>query len=162
MKFVFLFFQLVKQSALSLLLWTWDNDDFVVGSARDRRYVLCGNRQVREEERMCASLLLPQESFLAWLGRMLPAVFLCRVTHPTPPNVQGRALVESGRSDMWLLVFRSQPLGHLGGSVVEHPPLAQVVIPRSWDLVPPSGSRREPASPSACVCLCLSRCVSHG
>ena len=27
-------------------------------------------------------------------------------------------------------------LGHLGGSVVEHLPLAQVVIPGSWDRVP--------------------------
>ena len=27
-------------------------------------------------------------------------------------------------------------MGHLGGSVVEHLPLAQAVIPGSWDQVP--------------------------
>ena len=46
-----------------------------------------------------------------------------------------------------------------GGSVVEHLPSAQVVIPGSWDGVPHRAPRVEPASPSACVCLPLS--VSH-
>ena len=47
---------------------------------------------------------------------------------------------------------------HLGGSVVEHLPLAQVMIPGSWDRVPHQAPRREPASPSAYVSasLCLS------
>ena len=45
--------------------------------------------------------------------------------------------------------------GHLGGSVVERLPLAQVVIPGSWDQVP-SGSLWEPASPSAYVSASLS------
>ena len=43
----------------------------------------------------------------------------------------------------------------LGGSVVEHLPLAQVVIPGSWDQVSHGASPREPASPSACVSASL-------
>ena len=50
--------------------------------------------------------------------------------------------------------------GRLGGSAVEHWPLAQGVIPGSWDQVPHWASCVEPASPSACVSapppLCLS------
>ena len=49
-------------------------------------------------------------------------------------------------------------LGHLGGSVVEHLPLAQVMIPGSSDRVLHQVPRREPASPSACVSASL--CVS--
>ena len=51
--------------------------------------------------------------------------------------------------------------GHLGGSVVEHLPSAQVVTPESWDRVSHQGPCREPASPSACVSTFLSLCVSH-
>ena len=50
--------------------------------------------------------------------------------------------------------------GHLGGSVLERLPLAQVLIPGSWDQVlhwPP----RRGACFSLCLCLCLSLCVSH-
>ena len=43
-------------------------------------------------------------------------------------------------------------MGHLGGSVVEHQPLAQVMILGSWGQVP----YREPASPSAYVSASLS------
>ena len=46
--------------------------------------------------------------------------------------------------------------GHLGGSEVEHLPLAQGVIPGSWDGVPHWAPSREPASPSACVSASLS------
>ena len=42
-------------------------------------------------------------------------------------------------------------LGHLGGSVVEHLPSAQVVVPGSQDQVPYGPPCREPAYPSACV-----------
>ena len=42
-------------------------------------------------------------------------------------------------------------MGHLGGSVVEHLPSAQVVILGSWDQVPHRAPHTEPASPSACV-----------
>ena len=47
--------------------------------------------------------------------------------------------------------------GRLGGSAVEHLPLAQVLISRSWDGVPHWAPHREPASPSAHVSafLCL-------
>ena len=48
--------------------------------------------------------------------------------------------------------------GILSGSVVERLPLAQVVMPGSWDRVLHLAPRREPASPSACVSASL--CVS--
>ena len=50
-------------------------------------------------------------------------------------------------------------LGRLGGSVVEHLLLAQVVIPGSWNRVQHQGPRRELASPSSYVyasLVCLS------
>ena len=55
--------------------------------------------------------------------------------------------------------FRSRFLGHLGGSVVERLPLAQVMIPESWDLVPHWASYEESASPSAYVSASLSVCL---
>ena len=48
--------------------------------------------------------------------------------------------------------------GRLDGSVVEHLPLAQGVIPESRDRVPRRAPHMEPASPSACVSASL--CVS--
>ena len=53
---------------------------------------------------------------------------------------------------------REKQKGHLGGSVVERLPLAQVVIPGSWDQVLHQAPQREPASPSAYVSgsLCVS------
>ena len=42
-------------------------------------------------------------------------------------------------------------VGHLRGSVVEHLPLALVMIPGSWDQVLHQAPRREPASLSACI-----------
>ena len=50
--------------------------------------------------------------------------------------------------------------GHLGGSLVEHLPSAQVVILGSWDQVSHQVAQREPASPSAYVSASLS-VVSH-
>ena len=50
-------------------------------------------------------------------------------------------------------------VGHLGGSVVEHVPLALVVIQGSWDGVLHQAPCIEPASPSACVSASLY--VSH-
>ena len=49
--------------------------------------------------------------------------------------------------------------GRPGGSAVKHLPSAQVVILETRDRVPHGASRREPASPSACVSGSL--CVSH-
>ena len=46
-------------------------------------------------------------------------------------------------------------LGRLGGSVVEHLPLAQVMILGSWDRVPHWAPRGEPTSPSAYVSASL-------
>ena len=47
-------------------------------------------------------------------------------------------------------------LGHLGGSVVEHPLLTQGVILEYWDQVPHQAPCRDSASPSPCVSLSLS------
>ena len=47
-------------------------------------------------------------------------------------------------------------MGSLGGSVVEHLLLAQVLILGSWDQVTYQALYREPASPSAYVSACLS------
>ena len=46
-------------------------------------------------------------------------------------------------------------MGCLGGSVVEHLPLAQVVIPGSWDQVLHWAPHKEPASPPAYVSASL-------
>ena len=46
--------------------------------------------------------------------------------------------------------------GHLGGSVVERLPLAQDVIPGSWDQVPHQAPCREPTSPSVYVSASVS------
>ena len=43
----------------------------------------------------------------------------------------------------------------MSGFIVERLPLAQVMIPGSWDRVPHWASCREPASPSACVSTSL-------
>ena len=59
-----------------------------------------------------------------------------------------------------IILFKNLQLeGHLGGSVVEHPPLAQVVIPESQDRVPHRALHREPTFPSACVSASV--CDSH-
>ncbi|CAD7682007.1 unnamed protein product [Nyctereutes procyonoides] len=52
--------------------------------------------------------------------------------------------------------------GHLGGSVVEHLPLAQGVILESWDGVPHRAPCRDPASPSAYVSDPLSHNSAEG
>ena len=46
-----------------------------------------------------------------------------------------------------MLELKDTCIGHLGGSVVEHLPLAQVLIPGS-DQVPQQAPQKEPASPS--------------
>ena len=51
--------------------------------------------------------------------------------------------------DIWIKIQVIS--GHLGGSVVEHLPSAQGVIPGSWDQVPNRTPQREPASPSAYI-----------
>ena len=52
-------------------------------------------------------------------------------------------------------------MGCLGGSLVEHLPLAQVMILGSWDPVLHWAPCGEPALPPACVSASLSLCVSH-
>ena len=48
--------------------------------------------------------------------------------------------------------------GHLDGSMVEHLPLAQIMILGSWDRVLQQAPCRKPSSPSACISASL--CVS--
>ena len=55
--------------------------------------------------------------------------------------------------------IRSIDKGHLGGSVFEDLPLAQVVILRSWDQDPHQAPCGEPASPFAYVSASL--CIFH-
>ena len=57
--------------------------------------------------------------------------------------------------------FKSCLEGCLGGSADEHLPLAQVVIPGSWDRVLRQAPHKESASPSAYVSASLSLCMSH-
>ena len=52
--------------------------------------------------------------------------------------------------------YKLKCLRCLGGSVVEHLPLAQVVILESWDQVPHQAPHGEPASLSACLSSSLS------
>ena len=64
---------------------------------------------------------------------------------------------EGAQGTLWSLCGS---IWHLGGSVVEHLPLAQVVIQGSWDRVPALGSPQGSCF-SLCLYLCLSLCVSH-
>ena len=57
--------------------------------------------------------------------------------------------------------FKQEEWGHQGGSMVEHLPSAQGVIPGSWDRVPRQAPCMEPASPSACVSASLSLRFIH-
>ena len=52
-------------------------------------------------------------------------------------------------------MFRRWNLGRLGGSVVEHLPLVQGMIPGYHDRVPHLAPYKEPASPSAYVSASL-------
>ena len=58
------------------------------------------------------------------------------------------------------MVQNAGVLGCLGGLVVERLPLAQGVIPESWDRAPHRAPCMEPAFPSACVCLSVCVCLS--
>ena len=63
--------------------------------------------------------------------------------------------------DFWAFLkygLTREGLGCLGGSLVERLPLAEGLIPGSWDRVPHQAPHRESASPSARVSasICLS------
>ena len=62
-------------------------------------------------------------------------------------------------SEVCMLIVKN--VGRLGGSVVEHLPLAQGMILESWDRVPHWAPCVQPASPSACVSASVCVCVSH-
>ena len=62
--------------------------------------------------------------------------------------------------DDWCPYKKRKLGGHLSGSMVEHLPLAQVMILGSWDRVPTLGSPQG-ACFSLCLCLCLTPCVFH-
>ena len=55
-----------------------------------------------------------------------------------------------------LLALKVEEGGSLGGSAVQHLPLAQGTILESWDRVPRRAPGMESASPSACVSASLS------
>ena len=57
--------------------------------------------------------------------------------------------------------FKNKWMGHLGGSIVEHLPSAQVMTLGSPDQVLHQAPRREPASPFACVSASLSVCLMN-
>ena len=59
--------------------------------------------------------------------------------------------VESSPLTVPAVQLKGFPSGPLGGSVVGHLPLAQVMILGSWDRVPHQAPCMEPASPSAYV-----------
>ena len=65
-----------------------------------------------------------------------------------------------GSTQIYKQINNKHEEGHLGGSVVEYLPLAQAMVPESWDQVPHQGPLREPASPSTYVSAFL--CLSHG
>ena len=74
-----------------------------------------------------------------------------------PPSFQKVLSPMTGKTPQ--LDPNTELLRHLGGSVVECLPSAEVMIPGSWDQVPHQAPCGEPASPSACVsaslCVCL-------
>ena len=59
------------------------------------------------------------------------------------------------------MVLEGKEEGSLGGSAVEHLPLAQGVILESRDQVPHQAPCTERASPTVCVSASLSPWVSH-
>ena len=72
---------------------------------------------------------------------------------PTTCNLEKAILGDPRRK------LESWKRGTLGGSVVEHLPLAQGLIPGSWDQVPQRAPHREPTSLSAYVSTSFS-CLS--
>ena len=68
--------------------------------------------------------------------------------------------VERKATESSMLKTKTHFLGCLGGSVVERLPSAQIMILGSWDQVLHRAPRKEPASPSAYVSVCLSLCRS--
>ena len=78
-------------------------------------------------------------------------------------NAKGTSLVYAALT-FWAYVFSRSRLsffkkglrGHLGGPAVEHLPSAWVVIPESWDRVPPVWGSLRGSCFSLCLCLCLS------
>ena len=53
------------------------------------------------------------------------------------------------KATVYKQVLKISSLGYLGGSMVEHLPSAQVMIPESWDQVLYQAPHKKPASVSA-------------
>ena len=76
-----------------------------------------------------------------------------------PQNDNNRVVTYFNNSTLKYISKRIENLEHLGGSVVQHLPLVQVVIPESWDRV----LHRTPHKGVCfflCLCLCLLLCLS--
>ena len=80
-------------------------------------------------------------------------IYLCHLNFQTQPGTlsESRGLFFA----LPLLKNERKTVGCPGGSVVEHLPSAQVMIPGAWDRVPHRVPHREPASPSAYVSASL-------
>ena len=61
----------------------------------------------------------------------------------------------SSVNETFMLPQKPKKAGHLGGSAVNHFPLAWVMIPGSWDQALYQAPHRDPASSSACISACL-------
>ena len=70
--------------------------------------------------------------------------------------IQGKSTLLDFTDNTLFLCQDCYTEGHLRGSVVEHLPLAQVIIPVSSDRVLQQAPHRESVSPSACVSASLS------
>ena len=79
----------------------------------------------------------------------------------TPPSQKDKCHSQNLVPHEWIhdsldFSLKNPVWGHLGGSGVNHLPLAQGVILESWDWVPHWAPCVEPASSSACVSASLS------
>ena len=110
------------------------------------------------EKRLVGSLLVFELGWCSLLCGALDAFWMLASywTYDSPcslplPGWPFTLSIVSFDAQKLFILIKTNVSGHLGGSVVEHLPLAQVVILKSQDRVPYRAPLREPASPSTCV-----------